>query len=244
MNKLFLGIGVFAAALLFTAPAAADYGAGLQKYRAGDISGAESIWKKGAEGGDVRSQYALGLSLFRKAESDDDFRASARWMLQARKANHPRAMYYLALMKISGKGLRRDFFGAADLLKNSYRRTKAPSAAFVIGLLHFTGRGVQKSYIQAAAWFKKAAETGHRTAQYMLGSQYKRGWGIPQDMEKAYGWMALSIIEGYDLRLPDGFETLKINPKAVVSDVRDELTPQQQENAMNFVNTWRPKQRD
>lgn len=242
MTKRLLGIGVFVATLFLTAPAGADYGAGLQKYRAGDIDGAESIWKEAAEAGDRNSQYALGLSLFRKAQSDDDFRASARWLLQARKANHPRAMYYLALMKISGKGLRRDFFGAADLLKKSYRRTKSPSAGFVIGLLHFTGRGLKKSYIQAAVWFKKAAEAGHRTAQYMLGSQYKRGWGIPQDMEKAYGWMALSVVEGYKLRLPDGFDTLKINPKSVIPDVRDELTPRQQENAMNFVNTWRAKQ--
>ena len=241
MNKLLLGIGFCAIALLSMGPAAADYSAGLQKYRAGDIEGAESIWKEGAEAGDSSSQYALGLSLFRKAESDNDFRASARWMLQARKSNHPRAMYYLALMKISGKGLRRDFFGAADLLKTSHRRTKSPSAAFVIGLLHFTGRGLKKSFIQAAAWFERAANGGHRTAQYMLGSQYKRGWGVAQNMEKAYGWMALSVIEGYDLNLPDGFDTLKINPKSVIPDVRDELTPQQEANAMNFVNTWRAK---
>ena len=241
MRKLLLRIGVFAAMLALTAPVFADYSAGLQKYRAGDIAGAERIWKKGAEAGDSKSQYALGLSLYRKAESDDDFRAAARWMLQARKSNHPRAMYYLALMKIAGKGLRRDFFEAADLLQTSYRRTNSPSAAFVIGLQHFSGLGVKKSYIQAAVWFKKAAEGGHRTAQYMLGSQYKRGWGIPQDMEKAYGWMALATLEGYDLRLPDGFESIKINPREVVPDMRDKLNARQQENAMKFVNSWRAK---
>ncbi len=49
----------------------------------------------------------------------------------------------------------------------------------------------------AAYWYRKAAESGHRSAQRNLGLMYEAGRGVPADAVFAYAWISLSA-EGSD----------------------------------------------
>ncbi len=49
--------------------------------------------------------------------------------------------------------------------------------------------GLDRDYGQAAKWFRKAAVEGEPTAQYLLGTLYELGHGVPQDIVEAYAWM-------------------------------------------------------
>ena len=45
--------------------------------------------------------------------------------------------------------------------------------------------GVSKNYHAAAVWYKKAADQGHKDAQYNLGVCYQNGQGVPRDKKRA-----------------------------------------------------------
>ena len=51
-----------------------------------------------------------------------------------------------------------------------------------------TGEGVPKDAVQAVAWFRKAAEQGHASAQSNLGAMYATGEGVPKDAVQAVAW--------------------------------------------------------
>ncbi len=55
--------------------------------------------------------------------------------------------------------------------------------------MHAKGRGVPQGDAEAAArWYRKAADQGHASAQFNLGSMYERGRGVPQDDAAALKW--------------------------------------------------------
>lgn len=53
---------------------------------------------------------------------------------------------------------------------------------------YWFGQGVRRDDRQAAYWFEKAAEQGHRGAQYSAGWMHQHGRGVPQDYAKAASW--------------------------------------------------------
>ena len=42
-----------------------------------------------------------------------------------------------------------------------------------LAALYFSGQGIQRDYAQAAKWYRKPAEGGSTTAQYLLGYIYE-----------------------------------------------------------------------
>jgi TPR repeat protein len=53
-----------------------------------------------------------------------------------------------------------------------------------------------KDKAAAAEWFRKAALQGNTDAQWMLGSAYMAGNGVPHDMPQALEWMRKSLADG------------------------------------------------
>ena len=49
---------------------------------------------------------------------------------------------------------------------------------------------------QAVAWYRKAAEQGDASAQYLLGLSYATGDGVPQDYLQAYAWLSVAAANG------------------------------------------------
>jgi len=62
------------------------------------------------------------------------------------------------------------------------------NAQFALGLRYFSGQGVPEDLVQAAAWYRRAADQGHRAAQNLLASMYYYGKGVPQDNALAAYW--------------------------------------------------------
>ena len=58
--------------------------------------------------------------------------------------------------------------------------------------MYATGRGVPEDLAEAAAWYHKAAEQGHVSAQFNLGAMYATGRGVPEDLAEAAAWFRLA----------------------------------------------------
>ena len=54
-----------------------------------------------------------------------------------------------------------------------------------------------KDYTQAFPLLKKAAEKGHKKAQYRLGRCYDKGHGVTENNETAFKWYSKSAAQGY-----------------------------------------------
>lgn len=54
-----------------------------------------------------------------------------------------------------------------------------------------------KNYTQAFPLLKKAAEKGHKKAQYRLGRCYDKGNGVTENNETAFKWYSKSAAQGY-----------------------------------------------
>ena len=51
-------------------------------------------------------------------------------------------------------------------------------------------------YAQAVTWYRKAAEQGNAFAQFILGTEYDIGQGVPQDYAKAVTWYRKAAEQG------------------------------------------------
>jgi TPR repeat protein len=59
------------------------------------------------------------------------------------------------------------------------------------------GRGTPRDNAQAFAWYKKAAEGGDMTAQYVAGSFYERGGdGVQKNINVARAYYAAAAAQG------------------------------------------------
>ena len=56
--------------------------------------------------------------------------------------------------------------------------------------------GVAGDYEQAIAWYRRAAEQGHASAQANLGDMYFRGLGVDQDAVQAFAWYRKAAEQG------------------------------------------------
>lgn len=70
-----------------------------------------------------------------------------------------------------------------------------PAAELALGQALFQSKD-PKDRTAAAEWFRKAAMLGNTDAQWMLGSAYMSGSGVPHDMSQALDWMRKSLADG------------------------------------------------
>jgi len=64
-----------------------------------------------------------------------------------------------------------------------------------------TGRDiVTQDDVEAAKWFRKAAEQGDVTSQFIIGSMYSVGEGVPRNYAEAKKWWLLAAKKGTPMR--------------------------------------------
>ncbi|MCY4426066.1 MAG: tetratricopeptide repeat protein, partial [Halieaceae bacterium] len=56
---------------------------------------------------------------------------------------------------------------------------------------------ISEDNAEAAAWFRKAAEQGHATAQFVLGLVYANGQGVPKNDTEAARWYRMAAEQGH-----------------------------------------------
>jgi len=72
-------------------------------------------------------------------------------------------------------------------------------AQYNIGFLYETGWGVKANFTTAAAWYQRAAQSGHAKAQFNLALLYLQGNGVETDTNLANYWLQ-SAADGGDRR--------------------------------------------
>jgi TPR repeat protein len=46
-------------------------------------------------------------------------------------------------------------------------------------------------------WYARAAEQEHSEAQFILGTMYEKGDGVPRNDDQAYRWISLAARQGH-----------------------------------------------
>lgn len=105
-------------------------------------------------------------------------------------------------------------------------------AQFYLAEMHLHGRGVAQNFEDAAAWYAKAAESGHPEAQAALGSLQMLGLGVPRYPANAYFWLIFSVVwQDSDLR---------VAAMTSLGEVAAQLSPEQKRAIGDVAaNQWR-----
>jgi len=138
--------------------------------------------RKKAEAGDGVAQYKLGASCV----AHKDKAAALGWFKKAAEQGLPQAQYELArIYNTTGN----EGAVAHEWMRKSAEQGYAPAQCGWGGHLGlFSSEGHE--------WMRKSAEQGYAMAQWMLGSIYEGGWGLPEDKEAAVKWYRKAADQG------------------------------------------------
>ena len=59
------------------------------------------------------------------------------------------------------------------------------------------GEGVAQDKSEATFWYRKAAEQGHKEAQFTMGYRYEFGKGVQQNYKEAIAWYLKAAEQGH-----------------------------------------------
>jgi TPR repeat protein len=210
------------------------YEQGHVAYERGDYATALKEWKQGAEQGDPKSQYELGLSYAKGEGAPRDDAEAVKWYRKAAEQGEGASQNNLGLMYSEGRGVPKDDTEAA---KWYYRAARHGSLAgiFHLALSYEKGRGVSQDYNIAAITYLEAAKRGYAPAQANVGLLYTKDVsGVPQDYSLAYKWISLAI------------PNLRGETKARFIQHRDNivthLSPVEREKLDLIVREWKPSE--
>jgi len=90
--------------------------------------------------------------------------------------------------------------GEETIAKLVLKAEQGDVAAMVkIAEIYCGGINIEQDDQVCGIWMRRAAESGHMRAQYMLGGMYQHGLGMRTDPVQAYRWYTLSFEQGYQM---------------------------------------------
>ena len=111
-----------------------------------------------ASGGDSRAQREAARAL-----QAEDYAAAADHLKPAARAGEPEALYLLAELHLSGRGVKADPRRAFRLYRAAERQGHGPASA-ALGEMYRDGVGVEPDAVQAYAHFVRAGAAASRRA--------------------------------------------------------------------------------
>jgi TPR repeat protein len=133
-----------------------------------DLAQAEAWYRKAAEQGDPRGEWALGLCMYANEGDPERNEEALGWM--GRAAGHGEAFLQCWLGDIYRLGERHEdalhWYGQAAAQDDK-------EGLFKLGTMYEQGHGVPQDLGAAAFWYRKAAGRGHAEAQWQLGQMYE-----------------------------------------------------------------------
>lgn len=172
-----------------------------------DLAKAVSWYRRAAEANEPTAAMNLAVLVEAGHGTTRDFAEAAKWYRVAAEGGNGAAQYRLGLFYRDGTGVDTDLAEAAKWLKLALKQTedrearaaladverlmaKAPQLdaerAFRRGIeLAQEGERGENTFPEAAAYFEKAAATGHIHAQVILAAMFRRGQGVARDEAKA-----------------------------------------------------------
>ncbi|GEM_PF-3374223 len=143
-------------------------------------------YKSAAEQGAVRAQYIMAMSYRQGKGVKEDVEQAAYWFEKAARQGDLKSQIMLYSIYRYGIGVKSDEKVAVRWLKKvaTYRPTprtttqikqRINDAQYQLGLRYAVGRGVAIDQNAAANWFEKAAQSGHKLAQYQVAMRHLLG---------------------------------------------------------------------
>lgn len=170
-------LAALAAALVASAPAAADVKAGVDAWGRGDWSRAVAEWRPLAIQGDADAQFNLGQAYKLGRGVPIDNIQALTWFKRAADQGHLQAEdnYGIGLFQANRKA------EAQPYLERSANRGE-PRAQLVLGTMLFNGDGVKADYPRAYALMTRASQAGLPSASQSLSQM--DGFITPADRER------------------------------------------------------------
>ncbi|MCM1512839.1 MAG: sel1 repeat family protein [Oxalobacter formigenes] len=72
-------------------------------------------------------------------------------------------------------------------------------AMLKIAEIYCGGINIEQDDQVCSIWMRRAAEGGHKRAQFMLGGMYEQGLGVRADPVQAFRWYTHSFEQGYQM---------------------------------------------
>jgi uncharacterized protein len=131
---------------------------------------------------------AKGLDAYAKK----DYESALRDLLPLAKQGDPKAEFTVGLMYGNGEGVPSNFNEALRwwLLSAEHGNSEAQTLCGVV--YHYSATDDK----EAMKWFRRAAEQGKPWPQFVVGSMFYRGDGVPQDHKEALKWFLLAAAQG------------------------------------------------
>lgn len=129
---------------------------------------AEAWYRKAAEQGDLRGQWALGLCVYEAGSDPARNEEALGWMGRAAAHGEPFLQCWLGdFYRMSGRNEEAlHWYGQAAGQDDK-------EGLFKLGTMYEEGNGVPRDIDAAAFWYRKAAGRGHAEAQWQLGQLYE-----------------------------------------------------------------------
>ena len=158
-----------------------------------------------------------------------DYESAVVYLKRCAEESDERCQFLLGMMRLSGRGVERDWAIAGVLLRRA-ALAGLPIAQSNLGVLYANGEGFDKDVEAAAEWYRKAAEFGDPLGQAALGVASYLGQGVPKSTQDAYVWTSLAATQGNEKGL------------SILSIMRRELTEAELESAQSRIATFRAKE--
>jgi len=161
-----------------------------------DYKEAYNWFLKGAELGDVDSQFQVAELYFNGKGVTQDTGQAIKWYIASSRQNYAKSHYALGYLYSRRTGFTVDekkshehFLAGAKL---GYAMSQNELA-----VIYRLGIGVPRDIRQAEYWFLKAAEQGFTHSQYVLGNFYSSGKDVEPNPTKAKKWFKLAADGGH-----------------------------------------------
>jgi TPR repeat protein len=154
-----------------------------------------AMFQTGANRGDPRSMYNLGVYYENGFGVAQDDAKAREWYEKAADKSHAGAMFNLGVLYANGEGVAQDYARAREWYEKAADKGHT-SAMFNLGVYYENSFGVAQDYAKAREWYEKAADKGHTSAMFNLGVSYENGYGVTQDYAKAREWYEKAADKG------------------------------------------------
>jgi len=145
--------------ICLSAPAWADFKAGMDAHHRSDYATALREWQPLAEQGNAFAQYNLGLLYDNGQGVPKDYGQARQWYEKAAVQGHAEAQVNLGILYDYGRGIPQDFKKAVYWYRLSAKQGN-DLAQRRLGFMYERGDGVAKDYVQAYMWYLLGATGG------------------------------------------------------------------------------------
>ena len=197
MKRLSLiSIALFLTIYTFGQTANECFNKGNQYKNAKEYDKAFEWYSKGAEMGDAKSQYELGLLYQLGNGVTKNSLEAEKWWRKSANQGELWAIYSLGLMYDNGDGVMEDNIEAVKWYRKAAEQGYL-DAQVNLGIMLVSGEGIPKDGKEAAIWLEKASNQGSPNAMYVLGAIYVDGKVIEQDYTKGKEYLQKAADKGY-----------------------------------------------